>query len=82
MVRTEVVGVARSVLLRAADDSLAFEAELDDGVAAVRLVWLGRRRVAGITPGRRLRAWGRVAHEADGPVMYNPRYELGPRDED
>jgi hypothetical protein len=39
-------------------------------------VWLGRRRIAGIEPGRTLLASGRVGEHDGRPAMYNPRYEL------
>ena len=40
------------------------------------MVWLGRRRIAGIEPGRSIEVEGRIgAHDGDR-VMYNPRYEL------
>ncbi|HZK05839.1 MAG TPA: OB-fold nucleic acid binding domain-containing protein [Actinomycetaceae bacterium] len=53
-------------------------ARLDDGTGLLGLVFLGRREVPGVEPGRRMVASGRVA-EIDGlPVMYNPRYELLP----
>jgi hypothetical protein len=40
------------------------------------LVWLGRRRIAGIEPGRRLVATGRVGFYNGRPAIYNPKYEL------
>lgn len=54
------------------------EAELWDGSGTVLLVWLGRRRIAGIEPGRSLVARGRLATRAGEPIMYNPWYELQP----
>jgi hypothetical protein len=57
----------------------ALEAELYDGTGAVQLVWLGQRRIAGIEPGRRLRAAGFVSECGGRPVVYNPRYELAPK---
>jgi hypothetical protein len=43
----------------------------------VTLVWLGRRRIPGIEPGRTLTACGRFADVEGKRVIYNPRYELG-----
>ena len=74
--RVQVSGVLRSVTLRAANQVPALEADLYDGSGVMRIVWLGRSRIRGIGPGRRLRASGLVAVTADGPVMFNPRYEL------
>lgn len=59
----------------------ALEVELRDGSGAVRLVWLGRREIAGIEPGRNLAVEGRVSCRRGERLMYNPRYDLldGPR---
>jgi hypothetical protein len=54
------------------------EAELFDGSGSVTLVWLGRRRIPGIEPGRSLSAEGRLAVRDDRKVMYNPIYSLEP----
>jgi hypothetical protein len=52
------------------------EAELYDGSDVVTLVFLGRRSIAGIEPGRQLTARGRIAIRDDRKVIYNPFYEL------
>ena len=50
--------------------------ELYDGSGTVTLVWLGRREIAGISPGRQLRATGRITTNGGRRVIFNPRYEL------
>ncbi|MCB2177012.1 MAG: OB-fold nucleic acid binding domain-containing protein [Actinomycetales bacterium] len=77
--RARVSGVLRSVRLRPATEVPALEAELFDGSGALRLVFLGRRAVAGIEPGRRLRLEGLVCFQSGHPTVYNPAYELVPR---
>ncbi|GAB3972858.1 hypothetical protein GCM10027615_34940 [Plantactinospora veratri] len=52
------------------------EADLYDGSDIVTLVWLGRRHISGIEPGRQLTARGRMAVRDDRKVIYNPYYEL------
>ena len=42
----------------------------------VRLVWLGRRHIAGIEPGRAITVKGRIAVRDGRKVLYNPHYEL------
>ena len=76
--REQVVlsGVIRSVVLRPRQGVPALEAELYDGSASVDLVWLGRRRIAGIEPGRRARIEGLVCQIDGRPTIFNPRYEL------
>jgi RecJ-like exonuclease len=71
-----VLGRLRSVehCPRAAVATL--EAELFDGSEAVTLVWLGRRRIPGIEPGRTVKASGRLAVRDGHKVLYNPYYEL------
>lgn len=71
-----VAGTLRTVTLRPRGGAPALEAELYDGTDVVNLVWLGRRRIAGIDPGRRLRAEGLVSVQDGRKVMFNPRYEL------
>lgn len=79
--REQVVlsGVIRSVVLRPRQGVPALEAELYDGSASVDLVWLGRRRIAGIEPGRRARIEGLVCQMGERPTIFNPRYELRAR---
>lgn len=76
--RAEVSGVLRSVTYRPQDKVPALVAELYDGSGSVDLIWLGRRDVAGIRPGRRLVASGMVCPGRRRNTIFNPRYELAP----
>jgi hypothetical protein len=71
-----VLGRLRSVELRPRDAVATLEAELYDGTDGVMLIWLGRRRIPGIEPGRTLKARGRIAVRDGRKVLYNPYYEL------
>ncbi|RSN68390.1 OB-fold nucleic acid binding domain-containing protein [Actinomadura sp. WAC 06369] len=71
-----VAGTLRTVTLRPRGGAPALEAELYDGTDMITLVWLGRRKIAGIDPGRRLRAEGLVSLQDGRKTMFNPRYEL------
>ncbi|AVM02147.1 DNA-binding protein [Gordonia iterans] len=51
-------------------------AEFFDGSDTVLLKWLGRSRIPGIEPGRRITVRGRVATVDGMKVIYNPYYEL------
>jgi hypothetical protein len=74
-----VAGRLREVVYVPGEAVPTVQAELFDGTGAVRLVWLGRRRIAGIEPGRSLVAKGRIARQPSGDlVIYNPWYELKP----
>lgn len=72
----ELQGSLRTVTLRPRGGVPALEAELYDGSGVLTLVWLGRRRIAGIEPGRSIRVEGRIGNQDATRVMYNPRYEL------
>ena len=76
--RVTLRGVLRTVTLRPRAGVPALEAELDDGSGVIALVWLGRRRIAGIGPGRSISVEGRIGAHEGTRVMYNPRYELIP----
>jgi hypothetical protein len=71
-----VFGTVRSLTIRPRAGTPALEAELFDGSDVVTLVWLGRRTIAGIDPGRQLRASGRITSGEGRRLIYNPRYEL------
>lgn len=77
--RCKVAGVLRSVVLRPREGVPTVEAELFDGSGALDLVWLGRRTIDGIDPGRRIRVEGMVCDVDGRRTMFNPRYELRPR---
>lgn len=75
-VPTTVMGRLRSVTLRPSSAVPAVEADLYDGTGSLTLVFLGRRRIPGITPGRTLTAHGRPVVRDGVCSMVNPRYEL------
>lgn len=75
--RVVLSGTVRAVTLRPREQSPALEVELYDGTGCVNVVWLGRRRIPGIAPGRRMTVWGRLTC-TDQPRIFNPRYRLMP----
>lgn len=79
-VRTPVTlrGSLRTVTLMPRGGVPTLEADLDDGSGVVTLVWLGRRRIAGIETGRSLTVSGRIGVHDGRRVLFNPRYELMP----
>lgn len=76
--RTTITGVLHSVTLRPREGVPAVEAELFDGTGKIMLVWLGRRRIRGIEPGRGLTVTGRVTCNTAKPTIFNPKYDLQP----
>jgi hypothetical protein len=77
--RVTVSGTLRTVTLRPRAGVPALEAELYDGSGVLSVVWIGRRQVTGIEPGRALIAQGRVTEQQGRLIMFNPRYELRPQ---
>ena len=71
-------GSLRTVSLRPRAGIPALEAELFDGSGVIVVVWLGRRRIAGIDAGRSIQVEGRIGEHSGVRTLYNPRYELIP----
>jgi hypothetical protein len=74
-----VVGEITSVrIVPKADGSPWLEATVKDGTGAMVAMWTGRRRMAGIRTGRRLKVSGRGApsDNANRLKILNPEYEL------
>ncbi|SIR86773.1 OB-fold nucleic acid binding domain-containing protein [Williamsia sterculiae] len=51
-------------------------AEFFDGTDVVKLKWIGRNRIPGLEPGRKLTVRGRVGEKDGVKVIFNPYYEL------
>ena len=75
----EACGVIRSITIRPQGSVPALQVEMFDGTRAIDVIWLGRRRIAGIDPGRMIVVHGRLTCNTENPTVYNPRYELLPR---
>jgi hypothetical protein len=73
-----VVGEIASMRIVPRAGSPSLEATITDGSGSLVVVWTGRRKLAGVSPGKRLVVSGRGA--ATGPkgrlLVFNPRYEL------
>ena len=71
-------GTLQTVTLRPRGGVPALEAELTDGTGMITIVWLGRRRITGIAPGRSMSVRGRIGQQDGQRILFNPRYELIP----
>lgn len=73
-----LVGEITSLRIVPRAGSPSLEATITDGTGSVVAVWTGRRRVAGVAPGKRLTVNGRGAPTGPGGrlLFLNPRYEL------
>lgn len=76
-VETTVMGEIASLRIVPHAASPWLEATITDGSGSIVAVWTGRRRIAGISPGKRLVLCGRPAQTSGKRLqVYNPRYEL------
>ena len=74
--RVTIAGTLRTVTLRPLGGVPALEAALYDGSATVQVVWLGRRKIAGIVTGASVVVHGRLTSQSGVATIYNPSYEL------
>lgn len=74
----DIVGTVHSVTVLPRTHAPRFEIQVYDGTGVMNVVWLGRRHMNGIEPGRRIVIHGRLTCTNDRPVVFNPRYELKP----
>jgi hypothetical protein len=73
----DLCGDVTSVTINPHGGKPALEVELRDGSGKATLIWLGRRKIAGIEPGRAIKVSGRIScRDDDRRVMFNPKYEL------
>jgi hypothetical protein len=72
--RVSTGGEVRSVRIVPRAGAPALEVTFSDGKGTATAVFLGRRRIAGMTPGRRFAVEGMAALEGRQVVLYNPRY--------
>jgi hypothetical protein len=73
---TTVTGRIKSVIYTPRQTVPTFTAELYDGTGSIELIFLGRRRIAGLEPGRTIVAKGRIGDHDGRKVIYNPWYSL------
>ncbi|TQS41271.1 OB-fold nucleic acid binding domain-containing protein [Cryptosporangium phraense] len=73
-----VTGRLTSVRYTPRTNQPTLEAELFDGSGSMTIIFIGRRRIAGIEPGRSLTVEGRLALRDGRKVIFNPAYTLEP----
>lgn len=73
-----VAGTIQSVMLKSRAGAPSLEADVYDGTGTVTVVFLGRRRIAGVEAGRSIKVMGRLTHHEHRATIFNPRYELLP----
>lgn len=73
-----VRGMIRAITIKPRSTLPALEVDLYDGTGTMTVIWMGRRRIPGIDPGRTITVHGRLTGSTDHLTMYNPKYELKP----
>jgi RecG-like helicase len=73
-----VVGEISSVRIVPRAGAPSLEVGVSDGRGVVTAVFFGRKKIAGLSPGRRVVIEGMVAPLNNRAFMYNPVYELLP----
>ena len=71
-----VGGEVRAVRIVPRAGAPALEVTVTDGRGSVVAVFLGRRKVAGMSPGRRVALQGVAARNGNRYLLFNPAYEL------
>jgi hypothetical protein len=71
-----VAGEIRSVRIVPRAGADALEATVQDGRGVLTAVFLGRRKIPGLSPGRRVMLEGVVSVVRGERLMYNPVYTL------
>jgi RecG-like helicase len=71
-----VGGEVRSVRIVPRAGAPALEVTVSDGRGSVVGVFLGRRKIAGLSPGRRVAFEGVTARDGKRLLVFNPVYEL------
>ncbi len=81
-----IAGEIRSVRIVPRAGAASLEATVQDGRGTITAVFLGRRKIAGLSPGRRVLLEGVVANnrnqtagikgQGSNCLMYNPVYQL------
>ncbi|MGH9227597.1 MAG: hypothetical protein ACRD07_02515 [Acidimicrobiales bacterium] len=74
--RVRIGGRVRSLRVAPQHDAPLLELVLDDGSAAISVVFLGRRGLAGVAVGAHMVVEGTVGLHRSHLAMLNPAYEL------
>lgn len=74
--RVTLRGRVTSITLNPVGEHKWLEVEVTDGTGTVTVIWMGRRSITGVDPGRRLLVTGMLTRSGERKVIYNPAYEL------
>jgi RecG-like helicase len=72
----KVGGEVRTMRIVPRAGAPALEVTVSDGRGQVVAVFLGRRKIAGLSPGRKIAIAGVVARDGNRNLVFNPAYEI------
>jgi RecG-like helicase len=72
--RVSTGGEVKSVRIVPRAGAAALEVTVGDGRGSATAVFLGRRKIAGLAPGKRIAITGMVGRDGKRFVFYNPEY--------
>jgi RecG-like helicase len=74
--RARIAGVVKRITVRPAEGNEALEALITDGTGEMRLVWMGRRSIPGLTLGTKVVVEGLIAEQRSERRIVNPSFEF------
>ena len=74
--RVRAAGEINTVRIVPRAGAPALEVVISDGLGSVTAVFLGRRKIGGITAGRKVVVHGMVVRDGSRNAIFNPMYEL------
>ena len=74
--RVSTGGEVKSVRIVPRAGAPALEVTIGDGHGTATAVFLGRRKIAGMAPGKRIAISGMVARDGNRVLIYNPEYSF------
>jgi RecG-like helicase len=74
--RAKIAGVIKRITVRPAEGNEALEALITDGTGEMRLVWMGRRSIPGLTLGTKVVVEGLIAEQRSERRIVNPSFEF------
>jgi RecG-like helicase len=74
--RARIAGVVKRITVRPAEGNEALEALVTDGTGELRVIWMGRRSIPGLTLGTKVVVEGLVADHRGERRVVNPSFEF------
>lgn len=73
---TRIRGTIGFIVVEPGDAAPALSASINDGTGTIEAIFMGRREIPGIEPGRVVTIQGRAAQGPEGLHIFNPWYQI------